>query len=523
MPTTTVLKDGGGANFNLVHNTNGQAAMAASKPVVIASDQSAVPVSGSVSISGGVGVTGTFWQATQPVSLASLPALAAGTNGIGKLTANAGVTIGAVEIAAAQTLATVTNLSQLGGVAIAMGTGVRSAGTQRVTIATDDTVNVNITGGSSAGTEYTEDAAAAANPAGGMLIARRRDTLTAAEVSADGDNIALNATSKGELVVRDADTIGLVGGLTETAPASDTASSGLNGRLQRIAQRLTTMMAQLPTTLGIKLAANSLSVAPASDAVFSVAITSGATAGTEYTEDAATAANPVGGMLMARRRDTLTAAEVSADGDVIAVNSTSKGELVTRDADAVAGIGAIGDAAWSGTGNGSNNAVLKAIYAGSQSTNPVDAGQPADVISVTPTLDTSAYAAGDVLFATTAIAAAARANDEQVMLQSLAVIDKDDQKPAFKLFFFKASVTSGAFNGAPSISDADAANFLGSVAVAAADYDDLGGVSVASFKNIGLLLEPAAGTAIVYVFAVVSTTPTHTAAGLVLQFGLLQC
>lgn len=33
-----------------------------------------------------------------------------------------------------------------------------------------------------------------------------------------------------------------IGGLTETAPATDTASSGLNGRLQRIAQRLTTLI-----------------------------------------------------------------------------------------------------------------------------------------------------------------------------------------------------------------------------------------------------------------------------------------
>jgi len=63
----------------------------------------------------------------------------------------------------------------------------------------------------------------------------------------------------------------LAGALTETAPATDTASSGLNGRLQRIAQRLTSLIAQLPATLGIKTAANSLSVAPASDAVFLVA------------------------------------------------------------------------------------------------------------------------------------------------------------------------------------------------------------------------------------------------------------
>lgn len=41
-----------------------------------------------------------------------------------------------------------------------------------------------------------------------------------------------------------------LGTLTETAPASDTASSGINGRLQRIAQRLTSLIALLPTALG---------------------------------------------------------------------------------------------------------------------------------------------------------------------------------------------------------------------------------------------------------------------------------
>lgn len=41
-----------------------------------------------------------------------------------------------------------------------------------------------------------------------------------------------------------------IGAVTETAPASDTASSGLNGRLQRIAQRLSFMIGLLPTALG---------------------------------------------------------------------------------------------------------------------------------------------------------------------------------------------------------------------------------------------------------------------------------
>jgi hypothetical protein len=57
----------------------------------------------------------------------------------------------------------------------------------------------------------------------------------------------------------------LTGALTETAPASDTASSGLNGRLQRIAQRLTALIALLPATIGVKASAASLSVAIATD------------------------------------------------------------------------------------------------------------------------------------------------------------------------------------------------------------------------------------------------------------------
>lgn len=49
---------------------------------------------------------------------------------------------------------------------------------------------------------------------------------------------------------RDLSAADSIGTLTETAPASDTASSGLNGRLQRIAQRLTSMIALLPAALG---------------------------------------------------------------------------------------------------------------------------------------------------------------------------------------------------------------------------------------------------------------------------------
>lgn len=57
----------------------------------------------------------------------------------------------------------------------------------------------------------------------------------------------------------------LFGAVTETAPATDTASSGLNGRLQRIAQRVTSLIALFPTALGQGTMATSMKVVLPSD------------------------------------------------------------------------------------------------------------------------------------------------------------------------------------------------------------------------------------------------------------------
>ena len=62
------------------------------------------------------------------------------------LSPNSPIPTGTNSIGNIGTVSTVTNLSQLGGTAIAMNTGVRSAGTQRVTIATDDIVPVSQSG-----------------------------------------------------------------------------------------------------------------------------------------------------------------------------------------------------------------------------------------------------------------------------------------------------------------------------------------------------------------------------------------
>lgn len=78
-------------------------------------------------------------------------------------------------------------------------------------------------GGGSSGTEYTEDAAAASDPVGGALILRRRDTLSGTEVSADGDNIAANATAKGEIYVKHTDSIPIT---AASLPSHDVTNAG---------------------------------------------------------------------------------------------------------------------------------------------------------------------------------------------------------------------------------------------------------------------------------------------------------
>lgn len=100
-------------------------------------------------------------------------------------------------------------------------------------------------------------------------------TVTATRLLVDGSGVtqpvsaaSLPLPTGAATAANQSSELTLVGAITETAPGTDTASSGLNGRLQRIAQRLTSLIGVLPASLGAKTAANSLSTTPATDAVF---------------------------------------------------------------------------------------------------------------------------------------------------------------------------------------------------------------------------------------------------------------
>jgi hydrogenase maturation factor len=59
--------------------------------------------------------------------------------------------------------------------------------------------------------------------------------------------------------------VALLGDTSEVAPVTDIAASGLNGRLQRIAQRISSLIDLFPTTIGQQVEADSISVTLASD------------------------------------------------------------------------------------------------------------------------------------------------------------------------------------------------------------------------------------------------------------------
>lgn len=73
-----------------------------------------------------------------------------------------------------------------------------------------------------AGTQYTEDAAAAANPVGNALIVVREDARAGSLTTTDGDNVALRGNNLGELYVKHTDSIAITSATLATAAKQDT-------------------------------------------------------------------------------------------------------------------------------------------------------------------------------------------------------------------------------------------------------------------------------------------------------------
>lgn len=148
----------------------------------------------------------------------------------------------------------------------------------------------------------------------------------------------------------------------------------------------------------------------------------------------------------------------------------------------------------------------------------------AQVIRVVPTLDTGIYAAGDRLGSIQEITGASVENGKGSVLDSITVVDLNNQKIAMDIYFFSQLPTvASADNTAIDISNANLAYLIGRVNIATGDYVEIKASTnaVACIKNIKLALISTADNN--HIYAVVVTrggTPTYSAAGLEFKYGL---
>ncbi len=122
--------------------------------------------------------------------------------------------------------------------------------------------------------------------------------------------------------------LGLVGAVTETAPSTDTASSGTNGRLQRVAQRLSSMIALLPAALGagggLKIDGSGIALPISVASLPSVAVTNVGTFATQSTLQAGTnyVGTTGGNTAQIDVTPTLTVAATYVSGDYVGTSTT---------------------------------------------------------------------------------------------------------------------------------------------------------------------------------------------------------
>lgn len=144
--------------------------------------------------------------------------------------------------------------------------------------------------------------------------------------------LALETTLGTRLTESDFDT--KVGSLTETAPATDTASSGLNGRLQRIAQRITSLITALGspfqaggsignTAFGISTGSNVIGALTANQSVNTAQV-----AGTNTVTAGISGMQAVGGNIAHDTADTSNPLKIGGRADTTFQTAVADGDRV---------------------------------------------------------------------------------------------------------------------------------------------------------------------------------------------------
>jgi len=142
-----------------------------------------------------------------------------------------------------------------------------------------------------------------------------------------------------------------------------------------------------------------------------------------------------------------------------------------------------------------------------------------NVYDVTPVLETSILADNDVFFVPIEVPQVFEKGLPRI-LQSVSVLDGNDQATEFDLIFSNASITLGTLNSGVTVSDADAAKIIGTVSMLTTDAVDL--INSTWFQKTGVGIVMQGVTRSLWVSGVVrSGTPTYTATGMKIKLGFI--
>lgn len=140
-------------------------------------------------------------------------------------------------------------------------------------------------------------------------------------------------------------------------------------------------------------------------------------------------------------------------------------------------------------------AELVDVNAALTDTTPTDVIGPVKVTTKVLSVDTAAYAVGDIIADTEAISAAFRMDDKGGVLTTLTLYDfSDGTACALRVVFLTASTSLGSENAAPSLSDANGLTVPFWVDIPATGWVDWGGYKAYCLTGLTIPVQPIAGT-----------------------------
>jgi hypothetical protein len=148
-----------------------------------------------------------------------------------------------------------------------------------------------------------------------------------------------------------------------------------------------------------------------------------------------------------------------------------------------------------------------------------------DLITITPTIETSTIDANDVLFTSTIVNNAVAKENGRSILQSICLIDQTDTSVdagvQIDLVFTQDATTLGSLDGAVSAADSVLDGILGIVSIT--NYVDMINAQIATKNNIGLVLQSATDSKAIYIAGVIREAGTARAADAIdIRLGLVK-